>query len=94
MTKNFLWHVFNDLAGVSSYGRLCQRNPMDNMSEIAGSDGIWSHETMFFSKCLASEGALRSVTIVEHVLRSMVKSVMKNDMEGDSSLGADEVLGW
>jgi hypothetical protein len=48
MMKNLLLHVFIDLAGVSSSGRLRRRSLLGDMPEIAGSDGIRSRTTMFF----------------------------------------------
>jgi hypothetical protein len=48
MTMSWLLHVFLELIGVSSSGRLHPQNPMDNMPKIARLNGTQSRATMFF----------------------------------------------
>jgi hypothetical protein len=73
--------------------------------DIAGLNGIQSCAPMSFLTIWflrEREEALFSVAIMGHVLRSMVKSEAKNDMEGDflrtssggSSLCGDVELAW
>jgi hypothetical protein len=72
--KICLLHVFSDLAGVSSSGRLRWQTPLSEYClEIAGSGGIRSCAPMFFSGRLVSEGAWRSsVVCCLHVTRLTV----------------------
>jgi hypothetical protein len=95
--KICLGNALVNLAGVSSSRRLCWQILLDEYClEIAGSDGIQSCAPMF-REC---GEALLSVTIMEHILRSMVKSEVEIGMKAEflrtdirgSSLCSDEEL--
>jgi hypothetical protein len=84
----------NDLAGVLCSGRLRRRT---SLGDMLGDCWIGWYSVV----CTHGE-ALLSVAIIEHVLRSMVKSKAENDMEaeflmtsnGGLSLCDDEELAW
>jgi hypothetical protein len=84
-----LTHVLNDLAGVSSSGRLHRRTLLGTLClKIAGSDRIWSRVPMFFLAVWFQRErgeALLSVSIIRLVLQSMVKLETENDMEAKLS---------
>jgi hypothetical protein len=84
-----LTHVLNDLAGVSSSGRLRRQTSLGTSClKIAGTDGIRSRVPMIFLAVWLQRvrgGALLSVAIIRLVIQSMVKSDTENDMEAKLS---------